>query len=327
MHALKNKNTYGPIRPLQIGKMETPNNVWLAPMAGYSGKSLRIMAKRHGAGLTYTEMVSLEGLVRRDKKTWEYLNLEEDGRTVIQVFGRNEPQKYYSASMMIQSQMELKALDVNFGCPVRKVIRNGCGSALLKTPKAMGDIVRALKDSGIAVSAKIRSGFDEVNIEETVTELDRAGADVIILHPRLAIHFYNGKADWDLIRRARGLTDKILIASGDIRTPSDAEKVFEHTGADGIMIGRQAVGSVFLFGQILDYFKKGSFKEYGHDEIKAAMMDYAELFSLVEQDESIVPIRSALIQYIRLYRNSREIRNRLSKTETIGDLKTVLADW
>lgn len=322
-----NPEKTGPVRPLRIGKMEVPNNVWLAPMAGYSGKALRIMAKKHGAGLTYTEMVSLEGLVRNDRKTWEYLNVEDDGRTMVQVFGRNEPKKFREVSLMIQERMDLKALDVNFGCPVRKVIRNGCGSALLKTPGAMGDIVRALKDTGIAVSAKIRSGIDSVNIDETVTELDRAGADVIVLHPRLAIHFYNGKADWELIRRARDLTDKILIASGDIRTPEDAKKVFETTGADGIMIGRQAIGSVFLFGQILEYFEKGSYREYGHDDIKTAMLEYAELFSLVEQEESIIPIRSALIQYIRLYHNSREIRHRLSKAYTIEELKTILTDW
>lgn len=310
-----------------IGEMKAANNVWLAPMAGYSGKTLRVLAKRHGAGMTFTEMVSLEGLVRKDKKTWEYLNLEDDGLTIVQVFGKNEPQKFYNVSMMMQSEKEIKAVDVNFGCPVRKVIRNGAGSALLKTPKAMGDIVRALKDSGVAVSAKIRSGFDQVNIEETIPELDKAGADVIVLHPRLAIHFYNGKADWELIKRARDMTNKTLIASGDIRSPEDALAVFEQTRADGIMIGRQAVGSIFLFSQLLDFFKKGSYKTYSHDELKEVMTEYAALYSLVEKDESIIPIRSALIQYVRLYKNSREIRNRLSKTQTIEELEQVLKDW
>lgn len=315
------------IRPLNIGGMKAPNNVWLAPMAGYSGKTLRILAKKHGAGMTFTEMVSLEGLVRRDRKTWEYLNLEDDGLTIIQLFGKNEPKKFYEASRMIQEVKTLKAVDVNFGCPVRKVVRNGAGSALLRTPKAMGDIVRALKDSGVAVSAKIRSGFDSVNIEETIAELDKAEADVIVLHPRLAIHFYNGNADWDLIRRAREMTSRTLIASGDIRSPEGALLAFERTHADGIMIGRQAVGSVFIFSQILDYIKKGAYKTYSHDELKKTMTEFAALYSLLEKDESIIPIRSALIQYVRLYKNSREIRNRLSKTHTMEDLKTVLNDW
>ena len=315
------------IRPLAVGEMKAPNNVWLAPLAGYSGITLRVLAKKHGAGLTFTEMVSLEGLVRRDKNTWRYLNIEDDGRTIIQLFGKNEPKKFYEASRLAQEMKGVKAIDVNFGCPVRKVVRNGAGSALLKTPKAMGDIVRALKDSGVAVSAKIRSGFDSINIEETIPELEKAGADVIVLHPRLAIHFYNGRADWDLIRRAKEMTSRTLIASGDIRSPEDALKVFEQTRADGIMIGRQAVGSVFIFSQVLDYFKKGSYKTYDHDELKAVMKDFAEMFSLLERDDSIIPIRSALIQYVRLYKNSREIRNRLSKTHTIGELEAVLNDW
>ncbi len=315
------------IHPIKINDIIIPNNIWLAPMAGVTNRALRIFMKKFGAGCTFTEMVSLEGLIRGNKKTLEYLNIQTEKNTIIQLFGKNEPEKFYKAGRIIQERSGAKIADINFGCPVRKVVRSGAGAALLKTPQAMSDIVRALKDSGLSVSAKIRSGFDAVNIEETIPALDNAGADMIILHPRLATQFYNGSADWILIIEARKMTKRILIASGDIKSPEDAEKVFKLTKADGIMIGRQAVGSPYLFRQTLDYFQKRSYKNFSLDEIKEIMLQYAGLFIQIENRDSIIPIRNILIQYIRNFKNSKEIRHRISLIHRIDELREILKDW
>ena len=315
------------IHEIKISDIAFPNNVWLAPMAGVSGKALRSFVKMFGAGCTFTEMVSLEGIMRGNKKTLQYLDIREEENTIIQLFGKCEPDKFYKAGKILQQRCGAKIVDINFGCPVRKVVRSGAGSALLKTPQSMKDIVKALKDSGLFVSAKIRSGFDSVNIEETIPALDDSGADMIILHPRLAIQFYNGSADWNLIKAARKLTRKVLIASGDVKTPEDAEELFKSTNPDGIMIGRQATGSPFLFKQILDHFQNGSYNGYSLEEIKGIMLEFSELFIKIEKRDSIKPIRTILIQYVRNYQNSREIRHRISLIDTIDELKEILKSW
>ncbi len=315
------------IRRLKCGSLEFPNNIWLAPLAGYSNKALRLFAYRFGAGGAVTEMISTEGLYRLNKRTWQYLDIEDEPFTIVQLFGKNEPDKFYSVSKLLQERCGIKIIDVNFGCPMRKVIRSGAGSFLLKTPAAMADIVKALKDSGIMVSAKIRSGFDSVNLEETVPALRKAGADIIVVHPRLAVQLYNGNADWNEILKARSMTDSLLIASGDIKTPEDAAHVMKLTAADGVMIGRQAVGSTYIFSQILEYFKKGSYSGYAKTDIKNIMIDFARLHIEINKTDNLVPVRSALIQYVKNYENSREIRYLISKITTLTELTEILDKW
>ncbi|MGA2140868.1 MAG: tRNA-dihydrouridine synthase family protein, partial [Brevinematales bacterium] len=273
------------------------------------------------------EMVSLEGLHRGNKRTWNYLDLEGEPCTTVQLFGKNEPAKFYEVSRLLQQRIGIKIIDVNFGCPVRKVIRTGSGSFLLNHPGYMSDIVKALKDSGVTVSVKIRSGFDKDNLEETIPALDKAGADIIIVHPRLAIQFYNGSADWDKILKARLLTGRILAASGDIMTPEDAEKVLTLTKADAVMIGRRAVGSPYIFKQIIEYFSTGAYTSYSLPEIKVIMLAFARLFTGLIKKDDIVPIRSTLIQYVRNYQNSKDVRHGLSMITTMRELEEVIKTW
>lgn len=315
------------LHPVDLPGLRFPNNIWLAPMAGYTFKALRLFCANFGAGATYTEMVSIEGVVRRDRHTMEFLDIADEPRSVLQLFGGPEPEKFARAAKIVMERTGTKILDINFGCPVRKVIRNGAGSDHLKNPKMMGDIVRAMKDTGALVSAKIRSGIDHVNIEDTVPELDRAGADIIILHPRLAVQFYGGEADWGLIAKARQMTDKLLAASGDIHTPEDAKRVLLETGADIAMIGRQAVGSPYLFRQTLDFLEKGHYDAADHETVKAWMVEYAGLLISLSGKDFIVPIRSALIQYVKNFQNSKEIRSRLSTITTLAELVSVIRDW
>jgi len=315
------------IHPIKVWDYIIPNNIWLAPMAGYSCKAFRLFARKFGAGFAITEMVSLEGLIRNDKKTWKYVDIDEEETTAIQLFGKAEPEKFYKASKILQSRLNVKIIDVNFGCPVRKVVRSEAGSFLLKNPLSMGEIVKALKDSGVIVSAKIRCGFDRVNIEETIPVIDKAGADIIILHPRLATQFYTGRADWSLIKIARSMTDKILIGSGDICTPMDVRERIEYTDVDGVMIGRYAVGSPYIFKQVLDFFYNGEYRGYELDEIKKMMLEFANLYMKVENRTDLIPIRSTLIQYVKNFKNSSRIREKLSKIKTLLELENVIKDW
>ncbi len=318
-------NSY--VHPVKIDGITIPNNLWLAPLAGYSSKALRLIAGQFGAGYAETEMISVEGLFRKNKRTWQYLDIKDEPFTTVQLFGKNEPKKFYEVSRLLQERLNVKIIDINFGCPVRKVVRSEAGSFLLKTPQLMSDIVKSLKDSGVIVSAKIRSGFDRINLDETIPVLEKAGADIIILHPRLAIQFYNGKADWDQIRNARQMTDKILIASGDITTPELAKEALDRTKADGIMIGRQAVGSPYIFKQIIDYFNNGKYDSYTLKDIKDIMLKFAGIFNQIQKKDNITAIRAALIQYVKNYKNSKEIRHRISQISSYKELNEVLKDW
>lgn len=299
----------------------------LAPLAGYSHKALRIMARRLGAGYAVTEMVSVEGLLRGFKKTWSYVDLEDEV-TGVQIFGLSDPERYRQAAVQLREKLGVRIVDINFGCPVRKVIRSGSGSFHLTHPEVMAEIVRAVKDAGVYCTAKIRTGFDQVNIQDTVPLLDEAGVDMIVLHGRTASQGYSGHADWEMIRKARRLTRTLFIANGDIQTPEDAKKILELTGADGVMIGRAGVGTPFLFDQIREYLTQGSYKRfYGLEEVKGYMRELTELYLSIKGGKSIVPIRSALIHYVKAFDGAREVRRDISLCPDRDSLYRILDAW
>ncbi len=315
------------LHPLKLGNIILSNNVMLAPLAGYSHKALRIMARRLGAGYAVTEMVSVEGLLRGFKKTWSYVNLEEE-ITGVQIFGLSDPARYYQAAVLLRDRLGVKIIDINFGCPVRKVIRSGSGSFHLTHPQVMGDIVKAVKDAGVLCTAKIRTGFDQVNIQETIPVLNQAQADMVVLHGRTAAQGYSGHADWDLIRKARSLCETVFIANGDINTPEDALKILATTQADGIMIGRAGVGTPYIFDQIRQYLSTGSYPQhYSLDQIKSFMKELTELYLSIQGGKSIIPIRSALIQYVRAFDGAKEIRRDIALCPDKDGLYRILSDW
>ncbi|OHD57253.1 MAG: hypothetical protein A2Y33_14890 [Spirochaetes bacterium GWF1_51_8] len=314
------------LKPIEINGIAIPNNLWFAPLAGYSHMALRMTAKKFGAGLAYTEMVSVEGIVRGDRKTIR-MAVPEDGRTVLQLFGTPDPARYREAARIMMDDFGYRIIDINFGCPVKKVMKVGAGCIMLRDPGLMGEIVAAVKETGAVVSAKIRAGYSYHNFEETIPIVDKAGADIIILHARLGTQMFAGHADWDLIRQARALTDKILIANGDIDTPERADECMTATGADGLMIGRAAIGRPYLFAQTIDYCRNGTYTTPGLDEIKSGMVEFARLFEKHSGAKNLVPIRSALLCAIRGVGNCREIRGRVSSIGTVADLENALADW
>lgn len=314
------------LHPLWLENREIPNNLWLAPLAGYSHIPMRKLCRRFGAGFTVTEMVSIEGMIRNDRKTQKYAELEHP-LTSIQLFGKGEPEKFREAALQCKTLYNADFVDINFGCPVKKVIRNGAGSALLTDPEMMRDIVSAVKDAGVIVTAKIRIGFDQNDLQRIIPVLSQARPAAIILHARTAKQVFSGQADWGMIRQARDLWDGILIANGDINTPEDAERAFEVTQADGIMLGRGAVGKPYLFGQIVDYFETGRYHSYTQPEIAELMREFAELYIADTGQDRITGIRSHLIQFVKGIRDCKKTRFGLSRCNTLDELSDVLNEW
>ncbi|MCK9276123.1 MAG: tRNA dihydrouridine synthase DusB [Syntrophales bacterium] len=243
---------------MRIGNLALINNVFLAPMAGVTDLAFRTIAHESGAGLCYTEMISAAGLTR--KQSDRYLSSSQDDKPLgVQIFGA-EPE-ILSEAVRIVTDTGADLIDINMGCPVKKVVKSGAGAALMKNPLKVAEIAKiARKATDRPLTAKLRSGWcrDSVNVVQIAKILEDCGADGVTVHPRTASQGFQGKADWNLIRDVKKAVSIPVIASGDLWTPGDARRLFDLTECDGIMIARGSLGNPWIFEAIACYLSKGS---------------------------------------------------------------------
>jgi nifR3 family TIM-barrel protein len=239
---------------VRIGTHVLRNPHLLAPMAGASEMPFRCLALRLGAALAPTELLSAAGLARGSARTLRYLRHDStlERPFCVQLFGGDPEEVAEAAARAAEHGAEI--IDLNMGCPVPKVTKNGAGSALLCDPTRAARIVAAVaRRTGLPVTAKIRSGWDQrsVNAVEVARALEDAGAAGITLHPRTRAQGYSGRADWSLIARVREAVSTTLIGNGDVRTPADAVRMLRETGCDAVMVGRAALGNPWIFRELL----------------------------------------------------------------------------
>ncbi|MBO4324815.1 MAG: tRNA dihydrouridine synthase DusB [Lachnospiraceae bacterium] len=233
----------------QIGNIIIENELALGPMAGVTDLPFRLLCKEQGAGLLYTEMVSAKGVLYHNRNTEELLGTcEAEAPIGLQLFG-SDPQIMAEQAKVLEDRA-FAFFDINMGCPVPKVVNNGEGSALMKTPSLVYDIVDAMvKAQRKPVTVKIRKGFTEANAVEVAKAAEAAGAAAIAVHGRLRGEYYAGKADWDCIRSVKEAVRVPVIGSGDVDSPEKALSMKAETGVDGIMIARAARGNPWIFAQ------------------------------------------------------------------------------
>src|SRR5215467_7037172 len=237
-----------------IGPYQLPNPYVLAPMAGVSEMPFRVLAFQMGAALCPTELVSAQGLFRANARTVRYLRHDPaiERPYSLQIFG-GEPEVMARAAL-VGKEWGAQIIDINMGCPVKKVTRGGAGSALLCDPVRAGAIVRAIREAtGLPVTAKIRSGWDQGsrNYLEIAGELQNAGCAALAIHPRTRTQGYSGSADWEVIADLkRHFPWMPIIGNGDVKTAEDARRMLETTGCDFVMIGRAALGNPWIFRQL-----------------------------------------------------------------------------
>ncbi len=223
-------------------------------MAGVSERPYRVIAFRLGAALCPTELVSSQGLMRANQRTLKYLRFDPEVERPysLQIFG-GEPEAMALASVM-GKEYGAQIIDINMGCPVKKVTKNGAGSALLCEPLRAGEIVRRIREAtGLPVTCKIRSGWDEKsrNYLQLAGTLFEAGCAALAIHPRTREQGYSGKADWSVIADLkRHFPDRVIIGNGDVKTPADARRMLDSTGCDFVMIGRAALGNPWIFREL-----------------------------------------------------------------------------
>lgn len=316
---------------MKIKTVTTQNNVFLAPMAGVTDLPFRILCKEQNCGMVYTEMVSAKGLLYESEKTGSLLYVDEMEHPVAaQIFG-SDP--YILAKMAAKVEcLPVDIIDINMGCPAPKITRNGEGSALMKTPEKIGEIIyQVAKAINKPLTIKIRKGFDDdmINAVEVAQIAQQAGVSAIAIHGRTREQFYSGKADWDIIKQVKKAVSVPIIGNGDIKSPQDAKDMIDYTGCDAVMIGRGAQGNPWIFKQTVHYLETGQMlpNPTVEERIQTALRHARMTLEYKGDYIGIREMRSHLAWYIKGLPNSSEMRVKLNKIENYDELQRVLWDY
>ncbi|MDP8320758.1 MAG: tRNA dihydrouridine synthase DusB [Candidatus Stygibacter australis] len=312
--------------------LDTKGLLWLAPLAGLTDSPFRTICKKWGADIVVSEMVSADGLKYSYNQTIPYARFTEIQRPAgIQIFGSNPVVMQEGAELIARISPDF--IDINMGCPVKKVIKRGAGSALMRNPELAANIVKSVKqvcDSyNLPLTVKIRSGWDvqSRNAVDFALILQDAGADLIIIHPRTRSQQYAGKSDWDIITQIKETLDIPVIGNGDIMTPEDALTMVKKTKCDGIMIGRASIGKPWIFKQIKLLRETGKLWTPTPDEIIATIREHYELV-IAEKGERIalMEMRTHLSAYTKGYRDSAKVRAYINQSLDIESLLKMIED-
>lgn len=315
---------------LKIGNVVLENNLILAPMAGVTDLPFRILCKEQGAGLICMEMVSAKAILYKNKNTKELLTIDEGEHPVsLQLFG-SDPDIISEIAKQIE-ELPFDILDINMGCPVPKVVKNGEGCALMKRPLLAGKIIektaRAIQKP---VTVKIRKGFDacHVNAAEMARIAEESGAAAIAVHGRTREQFYSGTADWEIIRQVKEAVSIPVIGNGDLLHGKDVKRMREQTGCDGFMVARGAQGNPWIFKSMLYFLETGEeLPKPSVSEMAEMMLRHARMLIAYKGDYTgIREMRKHASWYTNGYRNAAKLRTRINEVESYGELCALLEE-
>ena len=314
-----------------IGKVPINQPTVLAPMAGVTDLAFRLLAKEMGCGLVVSEMVSAKGLLYENCRTRELIKIDPRERpTAIQLFG-SVPEELAEAARRVAAA-GADIIDFNMGCPTHKIVKNGEGSALLRSVGKAAAILKAMVQAvDIPVTVKIRTGWDaaSINVVEVAKALEQSGVSAIAVHARTREQFYSGTADWSLIRQVKQAVRVPVIGNGDVRTVQDAQRMLGETGCDAVMVGRAACGNVWIFRQIAAWLERGELPA-GPTLAEKSQTLLRHLDMLIELKGSHIAIREMrrhAASYVKGYPKSAELRTRFNQAMSRADFEMILSEY
>ncbi len=315
-----------------IGNIEIKNRVVLAPMAGICNSAFRRICKEMGCGLIYAEMVSDKAITYNNKKTIDMLYMTEEERPIVQQIFGSDKESFVVAAKYIYDNMHPDIIDINMGCPVPKVaLRAQAGSALLKDPKKIYEIVKAVVEAvPIPVTVKIRSGWDcnSINAVEVAKIIEKAGASAVCIHPRTRSQGYSGKADWSIIKAVKDAVNIPVIGNGDVLKPEDAKRMLDETNCDAVMIGRGVLGNPWLIKNTINFLKGEDLVEVSpRDKIDMCLHHLDYLSSLKDEHLACLEIRNHIGWYLKGIKDGNTVKNNIYQTSNIRDIIDILNEF
>lgn len=315
---------------MKIGSVEC-GNIILAPMAGITDMPFRALCREQGATFSYTEMISAKALYYKNKNTLPLLQVAKGERPIaVQLFG-SEPELLAQEALKLE-EGPYDVFDVNMGCPVPKVVNNGEGSALMRDPEKIGQIVSAMtKVLHKPVTIKIRKGFsaDQINAVEVAKRAEDAGAAAIAIHGRTREEYYSGHADYDIIRQVKESVSIPVMGSGDIYKGKDAKRMLDETGCDAVMIARGARGNPWIFREVAHFLETGEeLPRPSVEEVKEMILRHARmLIDFCGENMAIRQMRKHAGYYVTGYPDASRIRREVNLCVTFPDLERTLTKW
>ena len=306
---------------MKIANVKLEGNIFLAPMSNVTNLPFRLMCREYGASMSYTEMISSDAVIHENEKTINRgISCESERPFGIQIFG-NSPGTMGEAALRIEEVYEPDVIDVNFGCPARLLTKDGCGSALLRSPELIHDILKELNDTvSTPVTAKIRVLEDMEKTVKIARLVESAGASAITVHGRTRQQQYSGRSNPEYVKSIKKELSIPVIANADIVDEASAENILYYTDCDGIMIGRAAMGNPFLFRRISHYLDTGELLEY--NECRQRFRDFREYARRLEEYDltHTVNMKAQAQWFTRGIRGGRHIRKRIAAATDIDEI-------
>lgn len=317
------------LTPFKIGDIEIKSPIFLAPMSGISDQPFRALVQSFGAGLVFSEMITSREMINHSKETLRMSNIHEHEYPMAVQLAGCDPQIMAEAAKMNEDR-GAAIIDINFGCPVKKIVKKYAGSALMKDEDLATQIMDAVvKAVNIPVTMKTRLGWDAKNLNapSLCKKAEDVGIQMITIHGRTREQMYTGHADWSAIRAIRDAISLPLIANGDIETIKDAEQAIDKSGANGVMIGRGTQGKPWLIKQMIDYFETGKASPAPQNILPIILQHYDEMINYYGDVKGVAIARKHLAWYVTGMRGANEFRSSINKVKNPDAVKIMLKEF